>query len=210
MLNDSRASSDLDTNPTSAQRLFVTKDRKEYGTFRTFIASESSASSSQVSPNDDRMPEDLDKHAREESSGSLWERLNPRLTLENAGNVARDHLALERTFMAYVRTSLAISMCGVVLVQLFSITSRRLPIDKKPVDVGALNIARIVGVLAILTGLAVLVIGVTRYFIVQSGLVKGLFKPANVSITFISVSLSGLAALVFAITLVEIPAVRSR
>lgn len=33
--------------------------------------------------------------------------------LENAGSVARDHLASERTFLAYVRTSLAISMAGV-------------------------------------------------------------------------------------------------
>lgn len=35
------------------------------------------------------------------------------LTLENSGSVARDHLASERTFLAYVRTSLAISSAGV-------------------------------------------------------------------------------------------------
>lgn len=39
--------------------------------------------------------------------------LNPSLRLENAGCVARDHLASERTFLSYVRTSLAISMAGV-------------------------------------------------------------------------------------------------
>lgn len=35
------------------------------------------------------------------------------LRLENSGSVARDHLALERTFLAYMRTSLAIASAGV-------------------------------------------------------------------------------------------------
>lgn len=41
----------------------------------------------------------------------LWERCV--LVLENSGSVARDHLASERTFLAYVRTSLAIASTGV-------------------------------------------------------------------------------------------------
>lgn len=43
------------------------------------------------------------------------------LTLENSGSVARDHLASERTFLAYMRTSLAIASSG---VGTFSIPSR--------------------------------------------------------------------------------------
>jgi hypothetical protein len=35
------------------------------------------------------------------------------LTLQNKGSVARDHLASERTFLAYVRTSLAFASAGV-------------------------------------------------------------------------------------------------
>lgn len=35
------------------------------------------------------------------------------LRLENSGSVARDHLASERTFLAYMRTSLAIVSAGV-------------------------------------------------------------------------------------------------
>ena len=35
------------------------------------------------------------------------------MTLENSGSVARDHLASERTFLAYIRTSLAIASAGV-------------------------------------------------------------------------------------------------
>ena len=43
----------------------------------------------------------------------LLDQLNPQLFLENAGCVARDHLASERTFLSYVRTSLATSMTGI-------------------------------------------------------------------------------------------------
>lgn len=39
--------------------------------------------------------------------------LKPNLSLENSGSVARDHLASERTFLAYVRTSLGCSTMGV-------------------------------------------------------------------------------------------------
>lgn len=35
------------------------------------------------------------------------------LTLKNTGSVARDHLASERTFLAYVRTSLSLASAGV-------------------------------------------------------------------------------------------------
>lgn len=51
--------------------------------------------------------------------GESWKRrankMLPKLNLrlENSGSVARDHLASERTFLAYVRTSLVIASTGV-------------------------------------------------------------------------------------------------
>jgi uncharacterized membrane protein YidH (DUF202 family) len=42
------------------------------------------------------------------------------LRLENSGSVARDHLASERTFLAYVRTSLALASSGLGESPLFS------------------------------------------------------------------------------------------
>jgi hypothetical protein len=45
--------------------------------------------------------------------GPFLKRFKPALVLENSGSVARDHLASERTFLAYVRTSLMIATTGV-------------------------------------------------------------------------------------------------
>jgi len=44
---------------------------------------------------------------------SLTTPLKASLVLQNKGNVARDHLASERTYLAYVRTSLACASAGV-------------------------------------------------------------------------------------------------
>jgi uncharacterized membrane protein YidH (DUF202 family) len=43
------------------------------------------------------------------------------LVLENSGSVARDHLASERTFLAYVRTSLTLASAGVGAYSLLSL-----------------------------------------------------------------------------------------
>ncbi|PGH11562.1 hypothetical protein AJ79_04820 [Helicocarpus griseus UAMH5409] len=45
------------------------------------------------------------------------------LELENKGSVARDHLALERTFLAWLRTSLAFASIGIAVTQLFRLNS---------------------------------------------------------------------------------------
>ena len=46
------------------------------------------------------------------------------LRLENSGSVARDHLASERTFLAYVRTSIAIASSGVGESLLYLVSER--------------------------------------------------------------------------------------
>ena len=43
--------------------------------------------------------------------------------LENKGSTARDHLALERTFLAWLRTSLAFASIGIAITQLFRLNT---------------------------------------------------------------------------------------
>jgi uncharacterized membrane protein YidH (DUF202 family) len=45
------------------------------------------------------------------------------ISLENKGSVARDHLALERTFLAWLRTSLAFASIGIAITQLFRLNA---------------------------------------------------------------------------------------
>jgi uncharacterized membrane protein YidH (DUF202 family) len=45
------------------------------------------------------------------------------VSLENKGSAARDHLALERTFLAWLRTSLAFASIGVAITQLFRLNA---------------------------------------------------------------------------------------
>ncbi|KLO17343.1 hypothetical protein SCHPADRAFT_937199 [Schizopora paradoxa] len=122
------------------------------------------------------------------------------LTLENSGSVARDHLASERTFLAYVRTSLAISSAGVALVQLFTIATAR----AGPAGQRIQQFARPLGAVTIFLGLVVLVIGAQRYFTTQHLLVAGRFPVARKTVIFLSALLACLVAVTFGI-LVAIP-----
>uniref|UniRef100_V5GKE2 DUF202 domain-containing protein n=1 Tax=Kalmanozyma brasiliensis (strain GHG001) TaxID=1365824 RepID=V5GKE2_KALBG len=45
------------------------------------------------------------------------------LELQNEGSVARDHLASERTFLAWLRTSLSLVSIGIAVTQLFQLPS---------------------------------------------------------------------------------------
>ena len=45
------------------------------------------------------------------------------ISLDNKGSVARDHLALERTFLAWLRTSLAFASIGIAITQLFRLNT---------------------------------------------------------------------------------------
>ncbi|RUS31614.1 hypothetical protein BC938DRAFT_477459 [Jimgerdemannia flammicorona] len=44
---------------------------------------------------------------------AYYRRISPSLLLENKGSVARDHLSNERTYLAWLRTSLSIITVGV-------------------------------------------------------------------------------------------------
>ncbi|ESK95605.1 hypothetical protein Moror_12617 [Moniliophthora roreri MCA 2997] len=125
----------------------------------------------------------------------------PVLVLENSGSVARDHLASERTFLAYVRTSLAIASTGVALVQLFTISlnANSSTLQLSPISERVQSWARPLGVTTVCLGIAVLLIGVTRYFTVQQALTKGKFPVARFLVGSIAFVLALVVIIVFGV-----------
>ncbi|KAF8148214.1 hypothetical protein B0H34DRAFT_634058, partial [Crassisporium funariophilum] len=126
---------------------------------------------------------------------------NPALVLENSGSVARDHLASERTFLAYVRTSLGLASTGVALVQLFTIadlTSHSTGVPLPDASRRVQRFARPLGVTTVLFGLIVLLTGLYRYFAIQHALTAGNFPTAQISIAFISFVLGAITVVIFA------------
>ncbi|KAF9554345.1 hypothetical protein CPC08DRAFT_644478 [Agrocybe pediades] len=125
----------------------------------------------------------------------------PSITLENAGNVARDHLASERTFLAYVRTSLALASTGVALVQLFTIaelTSRTTNTALTEASKRVQRFARPLGVTTVLLALVVLALAVYRYFLIQNALPEHQFPIARYSIVFTSFIMGAIIVVIFA------------
>jgi uncharacterized membrane protein YidH (DUF202 family) len=106
---------------------------------------------------------------------SLTSHLSISISLKNQGGVARDHLSSERTFLAYVRTSLTIACTGVgtsfsvldpalspyhlirllALVQLFTISTSNQNGAAKRLQV----YARPLGASTIILGVCVLLLG---------------------------------------------------
>ncbi|KAI8871486.1 hypothetical protein GQ42DRAFT_120719 [Ramicandelaber brevisporus] len=118
----------------------------------------------------------------------------PTLILENKGSVARDNLANERTFLAWVRTSLALTTVGVAIVQLF----RYSPLPSSPIhpQSASYTSGAPIGAAFIFLGLVLLLFGMIRYFYTQKLMNMGQF-PASRLIIFVSAT--GIAFLMVAL-----------
>ncbi|KAF9234677.1 hypothetical protein BU15DRAFT_52305, partial [Melanogaster broomeanus] len=119
------------------------------------------------------------------------------LVLENKGNVARDHLASERTYLAYVRTSLACASAGVALLQLFMLSSTASATTSKKGGIDMEKAGKALGATIVLFGLGILVLGVVRYFMTQSALIRGNFPVARNSLTAVAFILAALVGITF-------------
>lgn len=120
------------------------------------------------------------------------------VTLENKGSVARDHMANERTFLAWLRTSLAFITLGIGITQLFRLekphskiltSSSSLPLKDSNNDI-ILKAGKPLGSIFIILGIITLIFGMNRYFQVQYFLTKDYYPATRFSIfTLISVIL---------------------
>ncbi|KAH0606358.1 uncharacterized protein H6S33_004019 [Morchella sextelata] len=144
-----------------------------------------------------------DKHSgrdtpEPEKRGWFW-RLRA-VELENEGSTARDHLALERTFLAWLRTSLAFASIGVGISQLFRLNAAVQSSDLSEGIITLRHLGKPLGITFLATAIAVLLIGVHRYFESQGWLLRGKFPASRGSVYF----LTGIVALLITVTLVVV------
>ena len=105
---------------------------------------------------------------------------------ENANpNRARDHLANERTFLAWVRTGAAIVVFGFAIGR-FSIAMRQLTALQGH-TVRTAGISVWMGSFTILAGLALVVAGLVRYRKTRVQLEAGTFEPAGLVLDLITI-----------------------
>lgn len=133
--------------------------------------------------------------------------LNPP-TYTNTGSTARDHLASERTFLAWIRTGLGFVALGIAVerfsqLDLETLIDHLLPDHAKPSHQSRAEVERetrerqnreqlLVGML-LGTGGGSIVYGVTRYFGVMRMLERGMFRPSYFGAAGLGVVVSGMA-----------------
>jgi putative membrane protein len=105
---------------------------------------------------------------------------------ENANsNRARDHLANERTFLAWVRTGAAIVVFGFAIGR-FSIAMRQLTaLQGHPVRTAGISVW--MGAFTIVAGVMLVVTGLARYRKTRAQLDAGTFEPAGFVVDLITV-----------------------
>ncbi|KAM9938516.1 hypothetical protein OXX80_001984 [Metschnikowia pulcherrima] len=151
--------------------------------------------------------EDEDLSNQDTRTGKLFTLLkNHSLILNNQGSVARDHLANERTYLAWTRTALVMMTLGLAFSQLYSIQARAhaaIYRDKSYSLDGAREealslVGKPFGVLIGVFSLITMFIGFYRYAIVQSSLRHGEFPATR----FLAVAVLLMCTLMMVLVLV--------
>ncbi|OTB07548.1 hypothetical protein M426DRAFT_317855 [Hypoxylon sp. CI-4A] len=121
-----------------------------------------------------------EKHWLKQYFGGLWS-----VELENKGSVARDHLALERTFLAWLRTSLSFASIGIAITQLFRLNTSIEPDDPRFQTIR--RIGKPLGATFIGISILILLLGYRRYYQGQQWIIKGKFPASRGTIIIVSI-----------------------
>ncbi len=102
-----------------------------------------------------------------------------------SSNRARDHLANERTFLAWVRTSVAIVVFGFAIGR-FAIALRQLARFQGQTP-GTTGLSVWMGTISIFGGVALVVAGLVRYRKTRVQLEEGKFEPAGFILDLVTI-----------------------
>ncbi|KAI8676960.1 DUF202 domain-containing protein [Fusarium sp. Ph1] len=110
------------------------------------------------------------------------------IELENKGSVARDHLAIERTFLAWLRTSLSFASIGIAVTQLFRLNTS---LDGGGIDATKnmdtlRQMGKPLGTTFLGISILTLFLGYKRYFQSQHWVMQGKFPASRGTITIVA------------------------
>ncbi|CAM1507666.1 Fc.00g073070.m01.CDS01 [Cosmosporella sp. VM-42] len=123
---------------------------------------------------------------------------------KNTGSVARDHLASERTYLAWTRTGLGFVALGIAVERfsrfelLDSHDSKLQPKSEKDDDIKDQPGSRILVGILLTLGTGSMLYATKRYFSVLRLLEKGEFRPAYHGVAAMGAAMAALGAGVFA------------